>query len=243
MVVQKGLETVFSGMDRVESELVEVVLGAYREGAFPMAEGRDAAERGSPIGWYRPDPRAVLPIQPELVGQTEGVHLPRRLMRTVRAGKFEVTTDQAFAEVIRGCALPRRDTESCSSETWIDDRIAAAFGILHEAGHAHSIETWTTDNENRRTLVGGVYGLAIGGVFCAESMFCLPELGGRDASKVALVHLIQHCQRLGFSVIDTQFTNPHIQQFGVIEIPLDHYLELLERLRDEPISWRPIPEV
>lgn len=234
-------KTVFSGMDRAENELVEAVLGAYRDGAFPMADGRDAADRGSPIGWYRPDPRAILPIKPDVLGLTEGVHLPRRLMRTVRSSRFRVTTDLAFDAVVRSCAMPRRDTESCSSETWIDDRIAAAFALLHEAGHAHSIETWAEDDAGEHVLVGGVYGLAVGGVFCAESMFSLPEFGGRDASKVALVHLIEHCTRLGFFVIDTQFTNPHIEQFGVVEVELERYMDLLERVRDEEISWLPLP--
>jgi len=216
---------------------VATVLEAYRAGAFPMAEGKDAAQRGSPIGWYRPDPRAILPICPELLGLSEGVHIPRRLMRTVRSGRFRVTTDVAFEDVVRGCALPRKETESSSSETWIDDRIFGAFCVLHQAGHAHSIETWREDEAGELVLVGGVYGLAVGGVFCGESMFSLPEQGGTDASKVALVHLIGHCTRLGFSVIDTQFINPHIEQFGVTEVPLDRYLGLLESVRDEKIVW------
>ncbi len=228
-------------MESAEREVVESVLGAYRDGVFPMAESADAAAVGSPIGWYRPDPRAVLPIKPGALELTEGVHIPRRLMRTVRSGRFKVTTDVAFEAVVRGCALPRKDTESSSGETWIDDRIYGAFCLLHEAGHAHSIETWRENDEGELVLVGGVYGLAVGGVFCGESMFSLPELGGRDASKVALVHLIQHCTRLGFSAIDTQFTNPHIEQFGVVEVPLERYLDLLERVRDEVITWTPLP--
>ena len=203
-----------------------------------MAEGRNAAQLGLPIHWYRPDPRAVLPIRPELVGLDRGVHVPRRLMRTVRSGRFHVTTDRAFERVIHGCALPRRETESGSSETWIDDRILNAFLLLHEAGHAHSIEAWRESDNGELRLVGGVYGLAVGGVFCGESMFSLPEQGGTDASKVCLVHLITHCTRLGFSIIDTQFVNPHLEQFGVVEIPLDSYLEVLERVKDEQISWR-----
>ena len=214
------------------------MMDAYRTGAFPMAEGRNAAQLGLPIHWYRPDPRAVLPIRPELVGLDRGVHVSRRLMRTVRSGRFHVTTDRAFERVIHGCALPRRETESGSSETWIDDRILNAFLLLHEAGHAHSIEAWRESDNGELRLVGGVYGLAVGGVFCGESMFSLPEQGGTDASKVCLVHLITHCTRLGFSIIDTQFVNPHLEQFGVVEIPLDSYLEVLEQVKDEQISWR-----
>jgi leucyl/phenylalanyl-tRNA--protein transferase len=228
-------------MESAEREIVESVLGAYRDGVFPMAESADAAADGSPIGWYRPDPRAVLPIRPELLGLDEGVHIPRRLMRTVRSGRFRVTTDLAFEAVVRGCALPRRETESSSSDTWIDDRIFGSFCLLHKAGHAHSIETWLKDDDGAMSLVGGVYGLAVGGVFCGESMFSLPEQGGTDASKVALVHLIEHCTRLGFSAIDTQFTNPHIEQFGVVEVTLDQYLGLLERVRDEEITWSALP--
>ncbi|HED53115.1 MAG TPA: leucyl/phenylalanyl-tRNA--protein transferase [Phycisphaerales bacterium] len=225
-------------MNREEADLVASMMDAYRTGAFPMAEGRNAAQLGLPIHWYRPDPRAVLPIRPELVGLDRGVHVSRRLMRTVRSGRFHVTTDRAFERVIHGCALPRRETESGSSETWIDDRILNAFLLLHEAGHAHSIEAWRESDNGELRLVGGVYGLAVGGVFCGESMFSLPEQGGTDASKVCLVHLITHCTRLGFSIIDTQFVNPHLEQFGVVEIPLDSYLEVLEQVKDEQISWR-----
>ena len=228
-------------MESAEREVVESVLGAYREGMFPMAESADAAAVGSPIEWYRPDPRAVLPIRPELLGLDRGVHIPRRLMRTVRSGRFRVTTDVAFEAVVRGCALPRKETESSTSETWIDDRIFGAFCVLRQAGYAHSIETWRETDAGEFALVGGVYGLAVGGVFCGESMFSLPEQGGTDASKVALVHLIEHCSRLGFSVIDTQFINPHIEQFGVTEVPLDRYLGLLESVRDEKIVWSDLP--
>ena len=219
------------------------MLDAYRTGAFPMAEGRDAAQLGLPIHWFRPDPRAVLPIRPELIGADRGAHIPRRLMRTVRSGRFLVTTDRAFERVIRGCALPRHETESASSQTWIDDRIMHAFVLLHEAGHAHSIEAWRETGSGELVLVGGVYGLAVGGVFCGESMFSLPEQGGTDASKVCLVHLIRHCTRLGFATIDTQFTNPHIEQFGVVEISLDTYLDVLEDVKDEQIRWENLEPV
>ena len=226
-------------MESGEIELIEAVLSAYRQGAFPMAQGRDAARRGTPIGWYRPDERAILPIRPELLGLNEGVHLPKRLMRTYRQGRFRLTTDAAFDRVIRACAEPRRETASSSTETWIDDRIILAFNLLHEAGHAHSIEAWLEHKSGELELVGGIYGLALGGVFCAESMFSRPERGGRDASKVCLVKLIEHCTERGFAVIDTQFVNPHLEQFGVLEIETERYLELLDEVADQRISWGP----
>lgn len=229
-------------MESGERELVEAVLAAYRQGAFPMAQGREAARRGTPIGWYRPEERAVLAIRPELLGLESGVRVPRRLARTVRQGRFRLTTDAAFGRVIRACAEPRRETESCSTETWIDDRIILAFELLHRAGHAHSIEAWAEREGGALELVGGVYGLAVGGVFCAESMFSLPERGGRDASKVCLVRLIEHCTVRGFAVIDTQFVNPHLEQFGVVEVESEQYLELLESVSEREIAWLPFGE-
>ncbi len=226
-------------MESGETQLIEAILDAYRQGAFPMAEGRDAARLGKPVRWYRPFERAVLPIRPELLGLEKGVHLPRRLMRTYRSGKFRLTTDAAFGRVIRACAEPRKETPSSSTETWIDDRIIQAFELLHEARLAHSIEAWLERDSGQLDLVGGLYGLALGGVFCAESMFSRPERGGTDASKVCLVKLIQHCTDRGFSVIDTQFVNPHLEQFGVTEIETERYLDLLDKVADQEISWGP----
>ncbi|MCA9271749.1 MAG: leucyl/phenylalanyl-tRNA--protein transferase [Phycisphaerales bacterium] len=226
-------------MESGEIELIEAILDAYRQGAFPMAEGRDAARLGKPVRWYRPFERAVLPIRPELLGLDQGVHMPRRLTRTYRQGKFRLTTDAAFDRVIRACAEPRRETPSSSTETWIDDRIIHAFELLHDAGHTHSIEAWLEKGTGELELVGGLYGLALGGVFCAESMFSRPEIGGTDASKVCLVKLIEHCTARGFSVIDTQFVNPHLEQFGVVEIETERYLDLLDDVGDQEISWLP----
>lgn len=226
-------------MESGENELIGAILEAYRSGAFPMAASRDAAQRGEPIGWYRPETRAILPLVPEALGLSQGVHIPRRLARTVRQKKFRISADTAFRHVVEACAAPRPDTESMTSETWIDDRIIGAFSMLYEAGHAHSIEAWKVE-EGLHRLVGGVYGLAVGGVFCAESMFSRPAEGGRDASKVALVHLIEHCRNLGFSAIDTQMTNPHLEQFGVVEVPIEVYLDLLEEVGEREIRWGPL---
>ncbi len=222
-----------------QREILNAVLEAYRAGCFPMAETRDAAERGLPVRWIRPETRAILPIRPEVFGLGEGVHIPRRLAKTVRREPFVVTSDRAFARVIAACAGPRRETESSTAETWIDARIEGLFNLLHEGGHAHSVEAWLEKPDGQLLLVGGVYGLAVGRVFCAESMFSRPELGGTDASKVALVHLIEHCSRRGFTVIDTQFANPHLEQFGIVEIGGDAYLRHVEAVGEDDVEWEP----
>lgn len=226
-------------MDSGQTQLIEAVLDAYRQGAFPMAEGRDAARLGKPVRWYRPFERALLPIVPERLGLESGIHFPRRLMRTFRKGPFRLTSDAAFDRVIQACAEPRKETPSSSTETWIDDRIIQAFNLLHKAGLAHSIEAWHEKDTGELDLVGGIYGLAMGRVFCAESMFSRPERGGTDASKVCLVKLIQHCTQRGFIAIDTQFVNPHLEQFGVTEIETERYLDLLDEVADEHLSWDP----
>lgn len=222
-----------------ERILVEEVLGAYRRGCFPMADARDAAERGLPIRWIRPPSRAVLPLEPGVLGLGSGVHIPRRLARTVRSGRFVVSSDQAFAGVVSACAEPRPESSSRTAETWIDTRIERVFGLLHEAGYAHSVEAWLPRPGGELALVGGVYGLAVGRVFCAESMFTRPEFGGTDAGKVALVRLIDHCRRRGFTIIDTQFVNPHLEQFGVVEVDGRLYQHHVDTVGEEPIVWAP----
>ncbi|MGP1272206.1 MAG: leucyl/phenylalanyl-tRNA--protein transferase [Phycisphaerales bacterium] len=226
-------------MDPTDRALVDRVLEAYRAGCFPMADGRDAAELGSPVGWYRPLTRGVLPIDPTLSGVPGGVRVPRRLARTVRQRRFVVTSDAAFERVVSACAGPRAASGSCSEETWIDRRIESLFGLLHHAGVAHSIEAWLPGAGGHLELVGGVYGLSVGAVFCAESMYCRPELGGTDASKVALVHLMRHTARRGFRLIDTQMVNPHLEQFGVAEIPAETYQRVLDELGHQEVAWLP----
>lgn len=220
-------------------DIVAAVLEAYRTGCFPMADTREAAALGLPLRWIRPEERAILPIRPEVFGLAEGVHVPRRLAKTVRRRPFVVTSDRAFSRVIASCAAPRRDTESSTADTWIDERIERLFCLLHDAGHAHSVEAWLEAESGELRLVGGVYGLAIGRVFCAESMFSQPEHGGTDASKVALVHLIEHCRARGFTVIDTQFVNPHLEQFGVVEIDGEEYLRHVEAMGEDGVEWGP----
>jgi leucyl/phenylalanyl-tRNA--protein transferase len=181
-----------------------LLLQAYSQGIFPMAD-----DDGS-IGWYEPTVRAVIPID-------ERFHVPRRLARLIRKGSFEVRYDTAFGDVIRACAVtePGRDT------TWISAEIVAAYEELHRHGYAHSVECWRNG-----ALVGGLYGVALRGLFAGESMFHLES----NASKVALVHLVERLRRGGFALLDTQFiVNDHFHQFGVIEMPRQAYLRLLRR--------------
>ncbi len=181
-----------------------LLLRAYAEGMFPMAERRDRAE----LFWLSPEARGILPLN--------GFHLPRRLARTVKADHYRVTADTAFAAVMRSCAAPAPDRP----DSWINDEIFRLYTALHESGHAHSIECWQDD-----VLVGGLYGVKLGAAFFGESMFST----ARDASKVALVHLVARLKRGRFRLLDTQFLTAHLAQFGAIEIPRARYLALLER--------------
>lgn len=182
---------------------IEDVITAYKSGFFPMAENRDSSE----FHWYDPPLRGQLSI--------ERLHIPERLKRTVLRFPYDIRIDTAFAQVIDGCAAQAPDRP----ETWINDGIRSLFIDLHKSGYAHSVEAWK-DNE----LAGGLYGLAIGGAFMGESMFSR----ARDASKICLVHLCARLWKGGFTVLDTQFTNPHLEQFGVHEIPREDYLNKLQ---------------
>jgi leucyl/phenylalanyl-tRNA--protein transferase len=190
------------------------VIRAYGQGAFPMAEGR----RGE-VHWYSPDPRAVLPL--------DGAKFSQSLMRRVRSGRFEVTIDSRFGDVMRACARPRPGHD----ETWINDENIRVYTTLHEMGIAHSVEAWTRGHP--RTLVGGLYGLALGGAFFGESMFSTAT----DASKVCLVHLVEHLRARGYALLDTQINNPHMDQFGTTEIPRDEYLRRLDAALDMEVKW------
>jgi leucyl/phenylalanyl-tRNA--protein transferase len=160
------------------------------------------ADDDGEIGWYDPDPRAILPL--------DTFHVPRRLARTARNGTFEVRVDFDFRAVMQACAEPAADRE----RTWITPQMIDAYTALHRLGFAHSVETW---REGR--LVGGLYGVAIRGLFAGESMFSRET----DASKVALVHLVERLRRGGFQLLDTQFVTPHLERFGAIEIPRAEY--------------------
>ena len=195
----------------------ELVIQAYRQGLFPMAETR----LGDRIYWLDPEHRGILPL--------DGFHLSRRLRRTVNAGLFEVAIDRDFAATIAGCAAPADGRP----DTWINPDIRNLFTELHHMGYAHSVECWQDE-----TLVGGLYGVAIGGAFFGESMFSHV----RDASKVALVHLVIRLRLGGFRLLDTQFITEHLTQFGALEIPRESYRALLTEALDSSAAWLPAPD-
>ena len=161
------------------------------------------------IEWFSPDPRAILPL--------EKFHVPHALRRVERKKIFEVKIDNGFSEVIRACAK-RKDT-------WINREIIESYQKLHELGHAHSVETWSEGE-----LAGGLYGVTIGGAFFGESMFHRVT----DASKIALVALVEHLRARDFALLDTQWNTPHLAQFGTTQIPREHYLKLLTRAVELP---------
>jgi leucyl/phenylalanyl-tRNA--protein transferase len=177
-----------------------------------MAESRDDVA----IQWVSPTMRGILPL--------ERFHVPRRLRRTVRQGRFEVRYDTAFAETIAACAAPRPD----HPETWINDEIRQVFEALHRRGLAHSVECWL---EGR--LAGGLYGLALGAAFFGESMFSFVT----DASKVALVHLAARLRYGGFHLLDAQFMTKHLAQFGGVEISAAAYQRMLSRALRLPATF------
>ena len=181
----------------------DLLLAAYSSGWFPMAD-----EAGT-ISWYSPDPRGVMPL--------DTFHVPSRLERTMRRSTLQVRIDTAFAQVMRACAEAEREGED--GGTWISDEIIASYSALHTQGYAHSVEVHDGDR-----LVGGLYGVALGGAFFGESMFHTAT----DASKIALVALIDRLRDRGFTLLDTQWVTPHLQQFGAIEIPRPDYLRKLE---------------
>jgi leucyl/phenylalanyl-tRNA--protein transferase len=200
-------------MSRRSAEVTtELVLRAYRHGLFPMAEGR----AGEKLFWLDPIKRGVLPL--------DGFHLSRRLLRTALSDAFTVTVDRNFAGTIAGCATPVPDR----SDTWINPQIERLFTELFRMGYAHSVETWQDG-----TLVGGLYGVALGGAFFGESMFSF----ARDASKVALVHLVARLRLGGFQLLDTQFVTSHLAQFGAAEIPRELYKQLLAAAVNHPAVW------
>ncbi len=190
----------------------ELLLRAYRAGLFPMAETR----RGSRLYWLDPERRGVLPL--------DRFHLPRRLLRTVLRGPYQVTVDTDFAAVIAACAAASPGRE----DTWINRDIERLFGELYQAGLAHSVEC-----RQKGVLVGGLYGVSLGGAFFGESMFST----ARDASKVALVHLVARLRLGGYRLLDTQFVTTHLTQFGTEEVPREQYKLLLAAAVDEKARW------
>ena len=182
----------------------DLVLQAYQEGIFPMADSQESLY----FNFYRPEMRGLLPIQ--------NLHIPKKLLKTLKQDPYHVTIDHAFEEIIDGCALKAKGRDS----TWINKPIREAFIDLHKMGYAHSVECW--DNEK---LAGGLYGLAIGRVFCGESMVSF----FKDASKIALIHLVARLHAGKFKILDTQFINDHLKQFGAYEISQDDYERCIEK--------------
>ncbi len=193
------------------------MLKAYRLGLFPMAETRTAQR----LYWLDPEERGILPL--------DGFHVPRTLRRTLRSGRLTVTADRDFPAVIAGCAASGAGRE----DTWINPDIERLFTTLAAAGHAHSVETWAEG-----ALVGGLYGVAIGGAFFGESMFSRTD----DASKVALVHLVARLRLGGFRLLDTQFVTTHLARFGAVEIPRERYKALLRDAVATEARWLAAPD-
>ena len=180
----------------------DLLLLAYRHGIFPMSDGRDDPE----VFWVEPKLRAILPL--------DGLNVSRSLAKAVRQDRFRVTCNSAFDAVIAACAAPRPD----HPESWISDRIMASYRALHREGHAHSVECWLGDD-----LVGGLYGVQFGGVFCGESMFSRAD----NASKVALVWLVGLLRLAGARLLDCQFITDHLASLGAVEISQANYVALL----------------
>jgi leucyl/phenylalanyl-tRNA---protein transferase len=190
----------------------QTLLLAYSQGAFPMTD-RDGATR-----WYTADPRGIIPL--------DGFHIPKSLRpllnKSPERGGFEIRFDHDFIQVMRGCMMTRTDG------TWISEELVLAYSQLHEMGYAHSVEAWHDGK-----LVGGLYGVSLGAVFFGESMFHHE----RDASKVALVHLVQRLRERGYELLDTQASTQHLRRFGCIEIPAEEYLKRLKKAMDRNCAF------
>ncbi len=199
-----------------------------------------ADPRTGRVEFYEADPRAIVPIEAP-PGAPGGVRVARSLRASIRRSHFTFTSDRAFERVIAACAEPRPG-QSASDQGWISPAIVGAYTLLHQAGHAHSIEAWLApaDPGAPPVLVGGLYGVHLGGAFFGESMFSRPELGGTDSSKICFIRLIEHLRALGVVLLDTQFTNPHMAQFGLVEIRKREYLRRLKAALAAPVAWRPL---
>jgi leucyl/phenylalanyl-tRNA--protein transferase len=194
----------------------EVLLKAYACGIFPMAENAD----DSALYWIEPESRGIVPL--------DRFHVSTRLARTVRSDRFTVLVDRDFGAVIAGCAEP----QAGRSRTWINQRIRTLYGKLYDRGHCHTVEAYDGDR-----LVGGLYGVSLGGAFFGESMFHR----ARDASKVALVHLVARLRSGGFKLLDTQFVTDHLTLFGAVEIAREDYHKLLEAALPEEGDFAALP--
>lgn len=184
---------------------IKDLLNAYASGYFPMADDRNAKE----LYWYSPEERGILPL--------DNFHVPHSLQKFMRESPYKVTFDTAFEQVIRACADVKSEKRK---NTWINDQIIALYCELAEKGFAHSVECW---HENK--LVGGLYGVSLGKAFFGESMFSTMT----NASKIALVHLVENLHERGYTLLDTQYVNDHLLQFGIVSIKKEDYLARLEK--------------
>lgn len=204
-------EAVLDGLVAIGGDLsVERLMLAYRTGVFPWTV--------NPVTWWSPDPRGIFEL--------DRFHVSRSLSRVIRRGDFQITMDEAFREVVEGCAAPAPGRRS----TWISAEFIDAYTRLHVEGHAHSVECWVGDE-----LAGGIYGVAIGGLFAGESMFHRAS----NASKVALFHLVEHLKGCGFRLFDIQMVTPITLQLGATTISQDQYLERLAEAVETPCGFRP----
>lgn len=208
------------GLTRDERALVDATLSAYARGWFPMCDPDTGV-----VHWVLPRWRGVIPLD-------DGFRASRSLRSLVRSDRFRITSDRAFGRVVRECGR----LGGSRTETWICPEIIGLFELLHRSGHAHSVEAWL-DGRHGPVLVGGLYGLVVGSAFCGESMFTRPERGGSNASKVCLVRLVEHLRRQGFSMLDAQLSNPHLEQFGCYEIDQADYAERLYAAAGEGREW------
>jgi leucyl/phenylalanyl-tRNA--protein transferase len=190
----------------------ERLVSAYASGWFPMAV------EGGEIRWFSPDPRGIIPL--------DTFQISNRLARTWRSGRFEIAVDRSFPDVMSACATVPRDPQDPG--TWISPEIVDSYTALHRLGLAHSVETWRGGQ-----LVGGLYGVALGGAFFGESMFHRET----DASKIALVALVERLNTRGFQLLDTQWSTAHLEQFGAAEIPRREYLRRLDRALRLPATF------
>jgi leucyl/phenylalanyl-tRNA--protein transferase len=201
-----------------------------------------AADDSGAIHLFDADPRGIMPLAPK-----EGLHVPASVERVLRSKRFEITSDRDFEGVIRGCAVPREN-----DGVWISEQLIQAMCAMYEAGFAHSVEAWRTDPASGDPhLVGGIYGVSIGRLFCAESMFCVPRprlpdgsrhpLDGTDASKACLVTVIRHLHACGYGLLDIQMVTPHTARFGARNIRRAQYKARTRPLVGSPDAWQPLP--
>ncbi|HEV7414788.1 leucyl/phenylalanyl-tRNA--protein transferase [Tianweitania sediminis] len=191
----------------------DLLLRAYASGVFPMAEEADDPE----VFWVRPEIRGIIPL--------DGFHVPKSLAKIIRQARFDVKRDTTFVGVVDGCS----ESSDGREKTWINGPIREAYAELFARGHCHTVEAWRDDR-----LVGGLYGVTLGRAFFGESMFSREK----DASKVCLVHLVEHLRERGFVLLDTQFTTEHLKRFGAVDVPRNRYDQLLsEALQGDPALY------